>query len=111
MGGKSTNVGDYYAKYVTEVAPAIEYVDSYLEQNGELPTQRAFQKWAKESGAHMLIIWDREHEYAAKHGAKKKTDYLVGTWMSDWYFYYRSWDGDFIDASDDRDTGFSYGSG
>ncbi|MEM7314680.1 MAG: hypothetical protein AAF497_16150 [Planctomycetota bacterium] len=42
---------------------------------------------------------------AADHGAKAETDFLVGTWMSDWYFYYKSWDQEYIDASDELESG------
>ncbi len=106
--GESTKVGEYYAKYTKRLEPAIKHVEEYVAKHGKLPSQRTFQNWADESGAHMLIIWDRDHDYAAKHGATSGNDYLVGTWLSEWYFYYKSWDGNYIDASDDLDTGFVY---
>jgi len=100
------SVDDYYAKHVQRVSPAVNFVKIHVQQNGTIPTQRVFQDWACESGAHMLVIRNCNNEYARKHGAKHENDFMVGTWMSDWYFYYKSWDEEYIDASDEPPTGY-----
>ena len=102
LSGKSGGLDEDYDKHLSRLAPGIAYIDQYIDQHDKLPTQREFQTWAEKSGAHMLIIWDRNHEYAAKHGAKTETDYMLGTWMSEWYFYYKSWDGNYVYAQDER---------
>ena len=106
--GDSTDVGEYYAKYTRRLDPAIKFIDQHVSQHGELPSKRAFKNWADDSGAHGLIIWDRSHDCAAEHGAQSENDYLVGAWKSDWYFYYKSLDGNYIDASDDLDWIYVY---
>ena len=107
LSEKQHSVDSYYAKHVDRVAPAIAYIQSHIDEHGRLPTQRIFQQWADESGAHMLVIRDRQHKYAADHGAENDADYLVGTWMSDWYFYYKSWDQEYINASDETQMGYT----
>ena len=49
-----------------------------------------------------FVLLDRSNEYANRKGARAETDYMVGDWGSDWFYYYKSWDRSFIDGSDEH---------
>ena len=80
--------------------PVIRYIDRFIEDHGRLPTQEQFQAKADEMD-EMLVLKDRTDAYAAKQGATKETDYMVGIWRADWFHYYKSWDRSFLNGHDE----------
>jgi hypothetical protein len=89
------------ARYEAKLQPVIQYVDGFIKQNGRLPTDAEFHKDADKL-AWMVVLRDRNNSYASQHGAKNELDYMVGVWSSEWYYYYKSWDKQFLNASDEK---------
>ena len=48
-----------------------------------------------------LVLRDRTSKYATSKGAKTETDYMVGTWSGESFYYYKSWDRSFLPGSDE----------
>src|SRR4051794_5646332 len=86
-----------------ELRPVIQYVDAFIGTSHRLPTDQEFQEAARKHGWNgtALVIRDKAYPYAASHGAKSNLDYMAGAWRADWYHYYKSWDKQFINASDE----------
>lgn len=81
--------------------PVIRYMDDFIRDHHRLPTQDEFRAGTASMDT-MLVLHDRSHAYTASHGAKTETDYMVGIWRADWYHYYKSWDGSFLNGSDEK---------
>jgi len=81
--------------------PAIAFVEKTIETKGRLPNRNEFTRWEESQSGWIYTLWDRTDEYAARKGATNANDYMVGVWRADWFHYYRSWDGRYLDASDE----------
>ena len=92
---------DSYHKERTRLAPAKAFVERFLRDRGRIPTQDEFRQWGNTKGGEhgMFTLRDHTDPYAAKQGAKGTNDYMVGTWRADWYYYYKSWDKQYLDGS------------
>lgn len=87
--------------YESKLQPVIQYMEDFIKQNGRLPTDTEFHKDADKL-AWMVVLRDRSNSYASLHGAKSELDYMVGIWSSEWFYYYKSWDRGFLNASDEK---------
>jgi hypothetical protein len=85
----------------TELRPVIQYVDTFIKDHKRLPTQDEFRT-NELSHSPMFVLRERTNRYAASKGARADTDYMVGDWGGDWFYYYKSWDKTFIDGSDEQ---------
>ena len=83
------------------LGPVIAYMDAFISAHHRLPTQDEFQA-STASMDPMLVLRDHTDAYAASHGCKAATDYMVGIWRADWYHYYKSWDHSFLNGSDEH---------
>ena len=83
-----------------KMKPVIKYVEEFIKNNGRLPTYEEFHNTADKM-AWMVVLRTKDHPYAARKGAKKDLDYMVGMWRADWYHYYKSWDHKFLNATDE----------
>jgi hypothetical protein len=89
------------SEHETALKPVIKFVDEFIAKNHRLPTDHEFHETADKM-AWMVVLRDNSYPYAASHGATSKLDYMVGSWRADWYHYYKSWDKQFINASDEN---------
>lgn len=99
--GKGGPFEDPDRKHEKRLKPAITFVEGTLKSQRRLPTQDEFRKWKETQPRGMYTLRDRTDEYAASKGATNVNDYMVGTWRADWYHYYKSWDGKYLNASDE----------
>lgn len=88
------------ARYEKELEPVIGFVDHFIKGNGRLPSDEEFHQTADKL-AWMVVLRDKSHGYAAGKGARGEMDYMVGIWTGEWYYYFQSWDRQFINASDE----------
>lgn len=91
-------------KHVIRLKPSIAFIESIIQSQNRLPTQNEFHDWMDMDEHRMFVLRDRSDRYAQEHGAKNVNDYMVGTWIADWYYYYKSWDKKYFDGVKEIET-------
>ena len=76
-------------------------MDTFIGDHHRLPTQEEFYA-ADHFAKARFVLLDCSSLYAARKGARAETDYMVGGWGSDWFYYYKSWDHSFLEGSDEH---------
>ena len=80
-------------KWRSEIKPGLEYVNAFRKEHSRLPTKEEFNRWADSMRPDVwmldLVV---DAETISRKGGKPGEDFAVGTWISDWYYYYQSWD-------------------
>jgi hypothetical protein len=82
--------------------PVIEYVTAFVKEKGRLPSSEEFRAAADKMESIPLVLYDRSFPYAASKGARTETDFMIGIWRADWFHYYKSWDHQFLNGSDEK---------
>lgn len=83
--------GTQEQRWTQELTPMIELVDNFIDENSRFPNSTEFDELNKMIGGHGLTL-KYETEYVKGMGGTGKTDYILGVWVSEWHYCYRSWD-------------------
>ncbi len=76
-----------------ELVPLAQFVTSFREAHGQLPTEEEFKEWtAKNRAPGPVEYYPQRPGFVSEWGTPGK-DFLVGAWRGKWMVYYQSWDG------------------
>ena len=76
-----------------ELLPLAQFVTSFRDANGRLPTGAEFKEWAgKNRPARQMEYYPQKPGFVSDWGTPGR-DFLVGAWRGQWMLYYQSWNG------------------